>query len=265
MESQTPNPILCGDSPLLISIPHSGTRLTSELLLSLNAIGLSMPDTDWFVDRLYAWAPQLGAGMITAAHSRYVIDLNRPPDDSALYVGAGTGLVPTCTFSGEPIYHDDKLPDESEKKLRLQQFWQPYHESVAAELEKIRLRHGYAIMLDAHSIPGEVPRLFQGQLSQLNLGSNDRASASSTLIDQAMQVLDSSRYTAVLDGRFKGGYITRKYGRPALNTHVLQLEISQRSYMQEFPPVYQEPLAHELQSVLKELVDALICWKPDGS
>lgn len=263
MEEQTQNILQRGNSPLLISIPHSGTIIPAEIKKCLCAAGQTLSDTDWFVDRLYYRAMEAGAGMIVAAHSRLVVDLNRPPDDVPLYSGAGTGLVPLTTFTGEDIYLEGETPGPEEKSWRVQKFWQPYHEALSAELQIIHQRHGYAILLDAHSIPGEVPRLFSGLLPDLNLGSNDGVSAHPALINHAIALLESSHYSTVLDGRFKGGYITRNYGQPEKNIHALQLEISQRIYMQESPPVYQEPLARELQSVLGGLVDSLITWNPD--
>ena len=201
--------------------------------------------------------------MLISVHSRFVLDLNRPPDDTPLYSGETTGLIPLTTFDGECVYHEEGAPDTAECRLRVRRYWQPYHDILEAELNRLRERYGYAVLLDAHSIAGEVPRLFPGLLPDLNLGSNEGVSASASLVKKAWTVLEASDYSSVLDGRFRGGYITRHYGKPLSNIHALQLEISQRNYMQETPPVYKHQLAQELQSVLKELVDTLVHWTPD--
>ncbi len=263
MALESHNELKTGNSPLLISIPHAGTALPDGIRERLLPAAVSLPDTDWFVDRLYGWAPAAGAGVLTSVHSRFVIDLNRPPDDAPLYSSETTGLIPLTTFAGESVYHEEDAPDRAERRLRVRRYWQPYHDILEAELNRLRERHGFAVLLDAHSIAGEVPRLFPGQLPDLNLGSNRAVSASAGVIKKAWTVLAGSDYSSVLDGRFRGGYITRHYGSPSSNIHALQLEISQRNYMQESPPVYKVQLARELQSVLKELVDTLIHWTPD--
>ena len=263
MALESHNELKTGNSPLLISIPHAGTVLPDRIRERLLPAALPLPDTDWFVDQLYGWAPAAGAGVLTSVQSRFVIDLNRPPDDAPLYSSETTGLIPLTTFAGESVYHEEDVPDRAECRLRVRRYWQPYHDSLEAELNRLRERYGYAVLLDAHSIAGEVPRLFPGQLPDLNLGSNGGVSASADLIQKAWAVLENSDYSSVLDGRFRGGYITRHYGNPSSKLHALQLEISQRNYMQESPPVYKEQLAQGLQSVLKELVDTLIHWTPD--
>ena len=263
MKPESHNLVQRGHTPLLISIPHAGTYIPKQVQDRLSLSGKSLSDTDWFIDRLYRWALQAGAGMIVATHSRLVVDLNRPPDDRPLYSGAGTGLVPLTTFSGEAIYLAGKSPEKLENQQRIEAFWQPYHDALSAEIQSILQRHGHVVLLDAHSISGEVPRLFSGVLPDLNLGSNEGRSASPDLIGKALSVLQSSRYSSVPDGRFKGGYITRNYGQPEQNIHALQLEISQRTYMQESPPEYRKDLAGELQSVLQNLIDILISWKAD--
>lgn len=254
-----------GTTPLLISVPHAGTALPDGMLERLTDAARPLPDTDWYVSRLYRWARDWGAGVAQASCSRYLIDLNRPPDNAALYASGSTGLVPLSTFRGEPVWLTGREPDAQESARRLDQFWRPYHQLLSVELESILQRHGYALLLDAHSIAGELPLLFEGVLPDLNLGSNGGTSADAGFIAQAMRALRHPAYSTVLDGRFRGGYITRHYGRPERNIHALQLEISQRSYMQESPPVYQEDRARKLQSVLKCLLRAMLDWRPsDG-
>ena len=252
-----------GATSLLISIPHAGTGLPDGLAERLTEQAMRLPDTDWFVDRLYDWALEKGAGLLVANYSRYVIDLNRPPDDAALYSGPGTGLVPGQLFDGRQIYKEGSAPGAAELDRRKAYFWRPYHEKIAAELELLRARFGYAVLLDAHSIRSEVPRLFDGRLPDLNLGSYSGKSADPGLIARSFDSLcGNAHFSSVLDGRFKGGYITRNYGRPAEKQHALQLEMAQSCYMLEDPPGYDARKAERLQTVLRSLVDTLLDWRP---
>jgi N-formylglutamate amidohydrolase len=252
-----------GTTPLLVSIPHAGTAVPADIRPGMTGEALKLPDTDWFVDRLYDWVIERGAGLLVANYSRYVIDLNRPPDDAALYSGPGTGLLPVQLFDGGPLYRQGANLGATQSPRRLARYWKPYHEKLAAELKHIREQFGHAILLDAHSIRAEVPRLFEGRLPDLNLGSNSGASADSGLIAASFNALAADgRYSAVLDGRFKGGYITRQYGKPLEHCHALQLEMSQSIYMREEPPVYDPALASKVQAVLHGLVDVLLGWAP---
>jgi len=252
-----------GTTPLLISVPHAGTALPDGLAQTLTEQALQLPDTDWFVDRLYGWAVKTGAGLLAANYTRYVVDLNRPPDDAALYAGPGTGLMPEQMFDGGPLYRAGSKPGPAELPRRLAHFWRPYHDKLTGELERARERFGYAVLLDAHSIRSEVPRLFEGRLPDLNLGSNSGTSADPGLIARCSGILSGdTRFTAVLDGRFKGGYITRHYGRPNEGLHALQLEMAQTCYMREDPPLYEPVKAETVQAVLRRLVEALLDWRP---
>jgi len=253
-------------SPLLISVPHAGTEVPGELLKRFSTWARQLPDTDWYVDRLYSWAPSAGAGLIAAPASRFVIDLNRPPDDAPLYDFSGTGLsiglVPTTTFAGRPVYRPGCEPDPLEADGRLERFWNPYHRCLVAELSRIRDRYGHAVLLDAHSIRSEVPSLFDGLLPDLNLGSNGGRSAATSLVTSVGGLLGEAGFTLVVDGRFKGGYITRHYGSPECHVHALQLEMAQSAYMNEDPPQWRDALARPMQDVLRGLVQELIEWKP---
>lgn len=257
-----------GRSGVLISVPHSGTRVPPGLLSDFSEAGRGLPDTDWFVDRLYQWAPEMGAGMIVAPMSRYVVDLNRPPDDAPLYDkddgSLRTRLVPTLSFSGKAIYAAGAEPDSNQVRNRVAEYWKPYHRCLQEELERIRGIHGFAVLLDAHSIRSTAPLLFQGTLPDLNLGSNDGRSARRSLIDCAVAALRLGHYSVVVDGRFKGGYITRHYGSPADNVHALQLEMSQSVYMDEEATLWQEDKALAVQGLLKNLVSALLQWQTPG-
>jgi N-formylglutamate amidohydrolase len=254
-----------GKTPLLINVPHAGIAVPEDIRVHFSPAASGLPDTDWFVDKLYGWATQLGAGILSANYSRYVIDLNRPPDDAALYQRAGTSLVPENTFSGESIYLQGLAPDSLQVELRKKTFWQPYHDKLALEMQHIRQRHGYAILVDAHSILSHVPMLFDGKLPDLNLGSNRSNSANEQLIDLSMRALSSSPdYTSVLDGRFQGGYITRHYGQPENGWHALQLEMAQSVYMQENPPQYDHKRAAGIRPVLESWLTGLLQWAPDN-
>lgn len=254
-----------GRSPVLVSIPHAGTLLPLGMAARLSPAAASLPDTDWFVDRLYDMVGDLGAGLIVARYSRYVIDLNRPPDDAALYRQETPGLVPVRTFSGQPVYRGAR-PDEDEAGQLIQRYWQPYHQAIGGELQRLRNEHGFAVLFDAHSIRSHVPDLFEGRLPDLNLGTNDGRSTSPALVSLVAERLGrESRYSHVIDGRFKGGYITRQYGRPNENLHALQLEMSQAVYMQEDPPEYNHAMAGPVKEMLEELLAGIAEWRPDGA
>lgn len=255
-----------GTSALLISVPHAGIGLPSGLHSRLSQDASLLPDTDWFVDRLYSFATALGAGMLVARTSRLVVDLNRPADDQPLYGAAQTqlmtGVVPMQCFSGSAVYLPGQEPPEAEIAARLEQYWQPYHQRLQAALNQVCARHGHAVLLDAHSIRAEVPLLFDGVLPDLNLGSNGGRSAAADLLDSATACLRSASWSVVVDGRFKGGFITRHYGQPEQRVHALQLEIAQHCYMQESPPAWELQRANGLQQHLQQLVQLLIDWKP---
>lgn len=255
---------VAGSTPVLISVPHAGTRLPGGLADRLARPAGQPVDTDWHVHRLYAAAPDRGVSMLRARYSRYVVDLNRPPDDAPLYAGATTGLVPVETFDGEPLYDPDDLPGAEEIDRRREVYWRPYHERIETELARLCERCGHAVLLDAHSIRSEVPRLFEGRLPDLNLGSNNGESCDSALAEAVWSCLaGDDDFTAVRDGRFRGGYITRHYGRPREGVHALQLEIAQSCYMDEDRPETFDPArAQPLMQRLEALVELLAAWRP---
>lgn len=244
-----------GDLPLLISIPHDGRALMPGQVQRMTGAGRSIPDTDWHVRQLYRFAIEFGANIIGAQYSRYVIDLNRPADDTALYAGrVSTGLCPTKTFGGEDIYLEDRSIGGDETARRIKRYWRPYHEKIRAELDSIKDRFGYALLWDAHSIPGKVPLLFDGSLPDLSIGTNDGQSCSDAITGPVMEIASSSRYSAVLNGRFKGGYITRHYGCPADGVHAIQLELAQRNYMNETSREFDESASARLRETLRAMV-----------
>lgn len=249
-----------GRLPLLVSFPHAGTFVPADLQAGMTSQAASLPDTDWHLDRLYDFVHNIGAHVIRANYSRYVIDLNRPPDDVPLYAGATTGLLPEVRFDGVPIFAGP-APDRAHY---LESVWQPYHAKIRATLDALRAEHGYAILFDAHSIRSLIPRLFEGQLPDFNIGTNESRSLDAGLEARVYDVcMAQPAYTSVLNGRFKGGYTTRHHGQPAERIHAVQLELSQRTYMEERAPfAYREDLAAQVQPALRAFVDTLIDWQP---
>jgi len=255
-----------GDAPLVIDVPHAGTHVPDAIRLRLSPAARAVPDTDWHVERLYAFARSTGATVMSATHSRYVVDLNRDPGGAALYPGAdNTELCPTRTFHNEPVYEAGDVPQAAEIAARRATFFAPYHAVLAEEIERVRARHGYAILLDGHSIEAELPRFFAGRLPDMNLGTAAGASCDPSLASLAAGVIASGRFTHVVDGRFKGGYITRHYGQPSAGVHALQLEMAQEAYMRKGPPyAWDAARADELMRLLERLVVALSEWRPAG-
>ena len=250
-----------GRVPLLVSMPHPGTYVPPEIARRLTPEALTLPDTDWHLPRLYDFAGELGASLLIATHSRYVIDLNRAPDGMPLYRGASnTELCPTTLFSDRPIYLTGEEPDEAEIETRREELWSPYHRQLSAALDRMRELHGVALLFDAHSIRSEVPRFFQGRLPDLNLGSGGGTSASSELAQRLLAICAAqSGYTAVLNGRFTGGYITRHYGQPQKGIHAIQLELSQRTYMHEDARyAFDETGATFVRPFLRKLLEAML-------
>ncbi len=254
-----------GDSPLLIDVPHAGVALPEALRPRLTDLALTVPDTDWHVHRLYDFAHAAGITLLCATHSRYVVDLNRNPTGAVLYAGAdNTEICPTRTFANEPVYREGAEPSREEIETRIDAYFAPYHAVLAAEIERVRALHGHAVVLDGHSIRGEVPRFFPGRLPDLNLGTAEGASCAPGLQAAAAGVLArADGFSHVVNGRFKGGYITRHYGRPAAGVHALQLEVAQDCYMDEAPPYRYEPdRSAALIAVLRRLAQTLQEWRP---
>ena len=251
-----------GQLPLLISMPHAGLGLTDAVRDGLVEQARSLPDTDWHIPRLYDFARDLGASLVAAQYSRFVIDLNRPDDDKPLYAGATTGLYPATLFEGEPLFKAGQEPSADERKGYLEHIWRPYHDTIRQELARLREIHGYALLWDAHSIRSVIPHLFDGKLPDFNLGTFSGASCDPVLAERLLGVCAQAQgYTCVLNGRFKGGHITRHYGDPANHIHAVQLELAQSTYMEEVEPFkYREDLAQPTQVVLKQLLEAVLVW-----
>lgn len=249
-----------GTAPLLVSLPHDGTAVPGEIARRLRPEALALPDTDWHVSRLYAFARELGASILTPRYSRYVIDLNRPPDDEALYPGrSGTGLCPAVRFDGGPVYREDQAPNGDEVAVRVRRYWEPYHQALSAELARLRAAHGRVVLWEGHSIRGRCPFLFEGRLPDLNLGTAGGASCSPALRERLGAVLAAqSDYDWVIDGRFKGGYITRHYGQAGHGVNAVQLELAQRTYMDEDDFGYLPERAAPLQALIRRLLEACV-------
>ena len=249
-----------GNSPLLVSMPHSGESL-GPYTGRMTGAAHKLTDTDWHLPKLYQFLAEMDVTVIAANHSRYVIDLNRDPSGKSLYPGQNvTELCPTTTFPEEQIYLDGEKPSDEECAERVETYWKPYHNQIETELARLKAKYGYALLWDAHSIASEVPRFFKGKLPDFNLGTNSGESCDVRLGDELLKVAEQFKnYTAVLNGRFKGGFITRKYGQPEEGIHAVQLELSQITYMEEqFPFTYNVAKAEAAQPCIKALIETML-------
>lgn len=246
-----------GTIPLLVSVPHDGTEVPEAIAARLTDSARRVPDTDWHIARLYAFARDLGASMIVPRYSRYVVDLNRSEDDVSLYPGQNTtGLCPIVQFNGEPVYREGQQPTPEDIAQRIERYWRPYHQALRDELARIRSEHGRVMLWEGHSIKGELPFLFEGRLPDLNLGTANGASCSPGLQSRLEAMLATQdRYSYIVNGRFKGGYITRSYGDPAQGIDAVQLEISQRIYMDEETFACSEAKSASTRLVIKLLLE----------
>ena len=259
----TPYRFVPGDAPLLMSIPHVGTAIPAPIEARMTDRALMRPDTDWHLDRLYDFANELGIPTLQAVWSRYVADLNRPPDDAPLYPGQlSTGLVPEHDFAGNPLYREGEAPGDEERAERLRTVWLPYHQRLERELASIHRRHGVAILFDCHSILSEVPRLFEGKLPDFNLGTAAGGACDAGLRLQLAEALgDYGEDRLVVDGRFKGGFITRQYGDPDNRIHAFQLELSMATYCEEAAPWgYLPDRAAAVRPALRAMLETALAW-----
>src|SRR5689334_6799650 len=255
-----------GKRPLLVSLPHVGQQIPPDLRPLFSERALRVEDTDWHLDQIYAFAHEaLGASLIVPRHSRFVIDLNRPRENTPMYAGANnTELCPTRFFTGEPIYREGRTPDAAQIELRRAAYWQPYHDAVADELARLRKEHGHVVLFDGHSIKSELPWLFEGKLPDLNLGTAEGKSCAPSMRAALAGVLQGQReFTQVVDGRFKGGHITRHYGRPGDGVHAVQLEMCWSTYMPGTAPyAVDAQRTAKLTPVLRALLQTLLDWQP---
>ena len=259
MTFSVPYDFIQGDSPLLVSMPHSGLLLTPEVASTLIPEALDLPDTDWHIPQLYDFLEAMGVSVIKANYSRYVIDLNRPEDDKPLYSGKTTGLFPHILFNEKSMFNPGTVVDKAHQQACIEYIWRPYHQQLTAELARIKQKFGYAILFDAHSIRAHVPMLFEGTLPDFNMGTNDGAACSPKLLQAAEHAMSSAPYTQVSNGRFKGGYITRSHGWPSEDMHAFQLELSQATYMQDGDSYrLDDSKCAQVRPHLKVLIEALV-------
>jgi N-formylglutamate deformylase len=250
-----------GYSPFMISNPHSGVFLPPEIAETMTNDGLERRDTDWFLSQIYDLPAVESAAMISANVSRYVVDLNRPKSGESLYPNQNTtGICPVKTFQGKPIYRDGFEPDEAEIKKRVEHYWQPYHDQLLGELDRLIEKFGFVVLLDVHSIAQELPMLFEGKLPDFNFGTNHGKSCGAGLQELIETFASGIKgYTHVVNGRFIGGYITRNYGSLE-NVHAVQLELNRSTYMDEEELEWEMALYQEVNPVIESLVVRLIKW-----
>lgn len=249
-----------GRIPLLVSFPHNGSHIPEDVAQTMTPAGRSSRDTDWFLDRLYDFHELVDASLLVAGQSRYVIDMNRPKDNESLYPGqTTTGLVPLTRFDGKLVYETE--PTEAELQRRIREVWSPYHQKIESELSRMTDQFGVAVLVEAHSIEPELPRLFDGRLPDFNVGTNRGTSCDSAITDAVMGVLQNQgQYSHVLNDRFVGGYITRHFGDPANRRHAIQFELSQSTYMDEIAKVWDQTKADQVQPVFRKIISGVKQW-----
>ncbi len=247
------------NGPIILGQPHGGIFIPPELYSRLNERGLQLADTDWHINRLYKGLLP-SATVVKANFSRYIIDANRDPSGNSLYPGKNTtGLCPIIDFEGEPIYNEGEDPSEEEIEQRREAFHSVYHAALEKQIERVRKLHGVVLLFDCHSIRSRLPFLFEGVLPDLNIGTNNGRTCGIKIEETTLEVCSTANnYNIVLNGRFKGGWTTRHYGRPSEGIHAIQLEIAQRTYMEENSPwSYREEFANALRKNLKKLLNSL--------
>jgi formiminoglutamase len=260
--------VLPGEAPLILSMPHTGTDIPAEIEAELASPWLARKDADWWVERLYDFAPSLGATVIRTSISRTVIDCNRDPSGASLYPGkATTELCPTTTFDGESLYRGSFAPDADAIARRRAAYFDPYHSAIEREITRLRSRYTRVVLYDCHSIRSAIPRLFEGMLPNFNIGTNNGATCASALTNAIEAACNSGEFTRVTNGRFRGGYTTRHYGRPGEGIHAVQMELACRGYMREpsgnlsegsWPTTYDEGLAGPMRAVLMKVLTACL-------
>ncbi len=255
-----------GHAPLIVSIPHAGTDVPDDIADALQDLSLAKHDADHHVDHLYAFAAAMNVTILQTAISRTVIDVNRDPSGHSLYPGqATTGLCPTTCFDGTLLYKTGREPDEAETERRRVRYFDPYHAALSAEISRLRVSHPVVVVYDAHSIRSHVPRLFDGELAQFNIGSFDGKSCSPDLTTALARACTSDAH--VINGRFKGGWITRHYGDPISGIHAIQMELAMRGYLDEkgdWPPKWDASRAVPLQSTLRKILAACLTFAKDA-
>src|SRR5882672_6173837 len=257
-----------GLAPVLLCMPHTGTRIPPAIEAQLASAWLARKDTDWWIERLYEFAHAMGATVIRTAISRTVIDCNRDPSGASLYPGqATTELCPTTTFDGEPLYRAGFEPQSAEISLRRSTFFDPYHAAITEAVARLRAKHANIVLYDCHSIRSNIPRLFEGVLPNFNIGTNNGATCAPALTSAVEAACDGSSFTRVTNGRFRGGYTTRHYGRPTDGVHAVQMELACRGYMREplkavsqgeWPTPYEDHVAAPMRAVLTRVLQGCV-------
>jgi formiminoglutamase len=262
------------DAPLIVSFPHTGTDIPPDIEAHCVSPWLARKDADWWIDKLYVFARDLDATVIHTAISRTVIDVNRDPSGVSLYPGqTTTELVPTTTFDGEPLWNPGRVPDTNEIERRKATYFAPYHAALAAEIARLRSTHPRVALYDCHSIRSIIPRLFPGELPVMNIGTNSGASCDMDLAEPIAAIASASRFSAVVDGRFKGGYITRRYGNPDAGVHAVQMELACRGYLREpvgpveeesWPVPFDDGFAADIRATLRAILEACLRFAENG-
>ena len=262
-----------GEAPLIISVPHAGTDIPGEIEAKLASPWLARQDADFYVNYLYAFAREMDATMIATGISRTVIDVNRDPGGRSLYPGqATTALCPTTTFDGVPLYARAQEPDEAEIARRRALYFEPYHGAIEAEIGRLKVGHARVVLYDAHSIRSHVPRLFEGTLPVFNIGTNSGASCHERLTKAVRAICETSGSPSVVNARFKGGYISRHYGRPDKGVHAIQMELAMRAYLNEparpdehnWPPPYDEGIVALVRPILTRVLESCVAFAKES-
>jgi N-formylglutamate deformylase len=255
-----------GDAPLIVSFPHTGTEIPADIEARLVSPWLARKDADYWVDVLYDFAHEMGATTLRTSISRTVIDVNRDPSGATLYPGqATTGLCPVDTFDGERLYKPGSEPDAAQIARRREKYFDPYHAALALELERLQAKYGCVVLYDAHSIRSRVPRMFEGELTQFNIGTNNGLTCEPGLTAAVEKICAASSFSSTTNGRFRGGWITRHYGRPANGVNAIQMELAMRGYLHEpedginehnWPASLEDAHAATLRVALRDILDA---------
>jgi len=262
-DHQTTVEVTRGESPLILAMPHTGLYLPEDITAHLNDRGRALEDTDWHIDRLYSdMAPQ--ATIVRALFHRYVIDANRDPAGISLYPGQNTTqLCPVTDFNGQPIYLEGHEPDQQEIERRRKAFHAPYHAALQGEIDRILDQFGIVVVYDCHSIRSNIPFLFDGQLPDFNIGTNSGATCAPEIEQLVAEICANAEgFTSIVNGRFKGGWTTRNYGRPDTGIHAIQMELAQSTYLtsENAPFNYAGQNAQKLRIHLKKILLSLTSW-----
>jgi N-formylglutamate deformylase len=252
-----------GEVPLIVSFPHTGLEIPSDCTAGLVSKDLARHDTDWYVDRLYVFVHDLDATIVHTAFSRTVIDVNRNPSGASLYPGqVTTGLAPIETFDGRPLYRNNAAPTPNEIERRKELYFAPYHAALAQELARLRALHKRVVLYDCHSVRSVIPRLFPGELPVFNIGTNDGRACDPVLTERISAICAATQWSHVVDGRFKGGWINRTYGRPMDGIHAVQMELAMRGYLpdESDPPRWDANFAKPIQKILRAVLEACVAF-----